>query len=164
ASPAAARRPHIGPDANSRCPTRPETKSRGAVVSGRSLAPPADAVAGGVEKDAAVEVDDLPLHPGGLRRAEEGDQARDLLRLPEGAERRRPLDLLHERSPVFLAAEVERHRIGVDVAWVHAVDGDAARPQLDGEIAGERLERGLRRGEDTMAGDVAVRVHAGDGD
>src|SRR5206468_1044882 len=122
------------------------------------------AVPGRVQEDAAVEVDDLALHPRRLGRAEERDERRDLRRLSERPKGRRALDLLEERPATLLVAEVHRDGVGLDVARVHAVDGDAARAELDREVARERLEAGLGGGEDAVAGDVAVRVHARDGD
>src|SRR5262249_29155271 len=115
------------------------------------LPPPAHAVARRVQEDAAIEVDDLALHPVGVWRAEPGDGGGDLGGLAEGAERRGALHFLEERPPCLRVAEVESDRVGVDVARIDAVDGDAARAELDREIARERLERRLGGGEDAMA-------------
>src|SRR5688572_11308808 len=138
---------------------RPKTQSWvGSDPSG--LLPPPDAVSRRVLKDAAVEVEDLPLHPVRLSRAEPGDEVRYLGRRAERAERRRAGDLVEEVLPPLRVLQIERHGVGVDVARVHRVHRDAARTELDGEVARERLERRLRRREDSVARHVPVRVHA----
>src|SRR5262245_3126677 len=116
------------------------------------LAPPAHAVTGGVQEDAAVEVEHLALHPARLPRAEESHQVGHLLRFADRAQRRRALELLVEGPLRCLAAEVVLDRVGRHVAGVDGVDCDAARTELDREVARERLERRLRRGEDAVPG------------
>ena len=49
---------------------------------------------------------------------------------------------------------VEARGVGVDVADVEAVDGDAARAELEGEIADDALERGFRGAEHAVSGQI----------
>src|SRR5260370_21189823 len=56
---------------------------------------------------------------------------------------------------------VEAGRAGVEVADVHSVNREAARAELEGEVAHHALERGLRGAEYAVAGQITNRIDPG---
>ncbi len=122
-----------------------------------------------------VDVGRLHLRPGGRsrrrRRAsvrtpsrasseQRNETARgDVLRLDEPAGRR----AVDGGEHLVLVREV-LERAGLDDAGGDGVDADAARRELDGEVAHDRLERRLRRPDEDVVLEDALRAEARDGD
>ena len=65
---------------------------------------------------------------------------------------------LREITQELFAIRKVRERIGVDDAGTHRVDADATRAELLRERAHKRLERRLRRADESVAGHRALRA------
>src|SRR5256885_14353578 len=91
------------------------------------------------QAEAAVDDEHLAAHHVGVGRAEKRDRAGDVVGRDEAPDRIRGADSQH-----LIAVREMLERAGLDDAVRDGVDTDSRR-ELDGEVAHERLERGLRR-------------------
>src|SRR5438874_3590266 len=99
----------------------------------------------------AVQVDDLTCDEAGLLHAQELHGVADVFWSPEPSHRRPPalvpgsrgvLDVLRQSAQDTTLDYIGRAE---DAAGADAVDSDTARGQGHGEVAHQRVERGLRR-------------------
>jgi hypothetical protein len=89
-------------------------------------------------------VEDLPGDPAPDRRAEEGDQARAVLRTADPTERHLCL---------YPLAELGRDPTGVGRARVDGIDRDAQRRELGGCAQGQPFDRALTRRVGNLSGE-----------
>src|SRR6185503_5606296 len=111
------------------------------------------------ERPATVDHKRLPADHLGVRRAEERDDARDVLRRDELAGRVAGAGREH-----LLPVREVLERAGLDDAGGDRVDADAERRELDREVADERLERGLRGADERVVVEYADGPEARDAD
>jgi hypothetical protein len=100
----------------------------------------------------------LRIDPAALVTKQRRDQRADVLRFADAAEGGLGGEHLHRLRIVGEAAA----EVGEDGPRRDGVDADAARSELDGEVAGQHLEPTLHRGVDGVAGRRHARGRAGD--
>ena len=94
----------------------------------------------------------------GVRRAEERDRGRRC----RPARRAGPPGCARGRGEHLLLVREVVERARLDDAAGDGVDADAARRELDGEVAHDRLERRLRRADEDVVLEHALRAEARD--
>jgi vitamin B12 transporter len=97
----------------------------------------------GLQQHAARHLDPLSVHPTVLIGQQGGDHRADIVGQPGAAQGG---DRGDEAVAFGLVAHRAAAEIGFDGPGRHGVDGDAARPQLLGQIAGQHLDRALHGG------------------
>jgi hypothetical protein len=88
--------------------------------------------------------------------AEEADDLGDLLGTDDGAGRRAVLGLEGLPAAGVAGLGPDAGGVGGDEAGEHAVDGDVVGGELDGQVADQLLEGGLRIGYKTDRYDIAA--------